>query len=281
MTDRDLEIYEFLKSVNVATTTQLHNAFFKGSSKTVVCRRLNHLIDYKYVNRIKLKDYFKFYGYDEMPLGIGVELYRKKTVRLSENTYIYYVGEMPHPKLLLHELIGSEFLCELRALNFPYKDIKRNTKDNIIIPDIQIVLMDDSVVFVEIQNISNPIKNCTDKYIPYFTNDLWESQYDTKPVVVIVSKETSELIERLKFTWINIYDIDVSDFVKNNTVQVTNKIKPCPKDKTKITLRNMITGKCYTFDSLIDANLFLTEKNGFLENKLYINDEYCIAKLYK
>lgn len=281
MTDRDLEIYEFLKSISIATTTQLHKAFFKGCSKTVVCRRLKHLIDYKYINRVKLRDYFNLYGYSEMPLGIGVELYRKKIVQLSDNTHLYYVGEIPHPKLLLHELIGSEFLCELRSLNFSYDCIKRNSKDSIIIPDIQIDLTDGSVLFIEIQNTSNPIKNCTDKYIPYFTNDLWENNFTTKPKVIIVSKESNELIEKLGFTWINIYDIDVVDFVEKNNIQRDNKVKPCPKDSTRITLKNNITGKTYRFNSLMDANLFLVKNNGFLEEKLFINNEYSIEKLDK
>ena len=74
MTERDMNIINFIHEVELATTQNINDLFFKDVSKTVLSRRLNHLVNYSYLKRTRIKE--------------------------LNNTYMYYINNKP--KHLVH-----------------------------------------------------------------------------------------------------------------------------------------------------------------------------------
>ena len=137
MTDRDINIVNFIHEVGLATTKNINDLFFSDVSRTVLSRRLNHLVDYNFLKRIRVKE--------------------------LNNSYMYYIDSKP--KHLVHELIGTSFYVALSNLGFNIIRFMRNKKlGNCIIDIIVIAEINGSeeVFFVEVQRHFNHITKCTD-----------------------------------------------------------------------------------------------------------------------
>ena len=162
MTDRDSSIINFIHEVGLATTKNIDDLFFNDVSRTVLSRRLNHLVDYKYLKRIRVKE--------------------------LNNSYMYYIDSKP--KHLVHELIGTSFYVALSNLGYNIIRFMRNKKlGNCIIDIIVIAEINgtEDVFFVEVQRHFNHITKCTDKYKELYYSDVWKEVFEEFPKVVVVS----------------------------------------------------------------------------------------------
>ena len=109
LTERDMNIINFIHEVELATTQNINDLFFKDVSKTVLSRRLNHLVNYSYLKRTRIKE--------------------------LNNTYMYYINNKP--KHLVHELIGTTFYVSLSNLGYEIIRFMRNKKIGKCIVDIK------------------------------------------------------------------------------------------------------------------------------------------------
>jgi hypothetical protein len=162
LTDRDINIVNFIHEVGLATTKNIDDLFFSDVSRTVLSRRLNHLVDYNYLKRIRVKE--------------------------LNNSYMYYIDSKP--KHLVHELIGTSFYVALSNLGFNIIRFMRNKKlGNCIIDIIVIAEINGSeeVFFVEVQRHFNHITKCTDKYKELYYSNTWKEVFEDFPKVVVVS----------------------------------------------------------------------------------------------
>ena len=162
MTDRDINIVNFIHEVGLATTKNINDLFFSDVSRTVLSRRLNHLVDYNFLKRIRVKE--------------------------LNNSYMYYIDSKP--KHLVHELIGTSFYVALSNLGFNIIRFMRNKKlGNCIIDIIVIAEINGSeeVFFVEVQRHFNHITKCTDKYKELYYSNTWKEVFEDFPKVVVVS----------------------------------------------------------------------------------------------
>ena len=162
LTDRDINIVNFIHEVGLATTKNIDDLFFRDVSRTVLSRRLNHLVDYNFLKRTRVKE--------------------------LNNSYMYYIDSKP--KHLVHELIGTSFYVALSNLGFNIIRFMRNKKiGNCIIDIIVIAEIDgtEDVFFVEVQRHFNHITKCTDKYKELYYSNTWKDVFDEFPKVVVVS----------------------------------------------------------------------------------------------
>ena len=162
LTDRDINIVNFIHEVGLATTKNINDLFFSDVSKTVLSRRLNQLVDYNFLKRIRVKE--------------------------LNNSYMYYIDSKP--KHLVHELIGTSFYVALSNLGFNIIRFMRNKKlGNCIIDIIVIAEINGSeeVFFVEVQRHFNHITKCTDKYKELYYSNTWKEVFEDFPKVVVVS----------------------------------------------------------------------------------------------
>lgn len=162
MTDRDKEIVQFIHEVQIATTQNIHDLFFKGISKTVVSRRLNHLVSYDYLKRTKLKE--------------------------LNNTYMYYIDKKP--KYLVHDLIGTSFYVAFINLGYSVIRFYRTKKIGNCISDLILIAEyngNEEVFFVEVQRNFNHITKCTDKYKELYYSNVWRDYFTEFPKIVVVS----------------------------------------------------------------------------------------------
>jgi hypothetical protein len=162
LTDRDINIVNFIHEVGLATTKNINDLFFSDVSRTVLSRRLNHLVDYNFLKRIRVKE--------------------------LNNSYMYYIDSKP--KHLVHELIGTSFYVALSNLGFNIIRFMRNKKlGNCIIDIIVIAEINGSeeVFFVEVQRHFNHITKCTDKYKELYYSNTWKEVFEDFPKVVVVS----------------------------------------------------------------------------------------------
>ena len=162
LTDRDINIVNFIHEVGLATTKNINDLFFSDVSRTVLSRRLNHLVDYNFLKRIRVKE--------------------------LNNSYMYYIDSKP--KHLVHELIGTSFYVALSNLGFNIIRFMRNKKlGNCIIDIIVIAEINGSeeVFFVEVQRHFNHITKCTDKYKELYYSNTWKEVFEEFPKVVVVS----------------------------------------------------------------------------------------------
>lgn len=162
MTDRDLDILNFIQEVKLATTKNIQDLVFNDVSRTVASRRLNYLVDYDYLKRIRVKE--------------------------LNNAYMYYLDKKP--KHLVHELIGTSFYVALVNAGYDIIRFARNKKIGNCIADIVIITEFESkekVFFVEVQRHFNHITKCTDKYKSLYYSSDWKDIFSEFPTVVVIS----------------------------------------------------------------------------------------------
>ena len=162
MTERDMNIINFIHEVELATTQQICDLYFSDVSKTVLSRRLNHLVNYSYLKRTRIKE--------------------------LNNTYMYYINNKP--KHLVHELIGTTFYVSLSNLGYEIIRFMRNKKIGKCIVDIIVIAERngiEEVFFVEVQRHFNHITKCTDKYKELYYSNEWKEVFEEFPKVVVVS----------------------------------------------------------------------------------------------
>lgn len=140
MTERDLEVLDFINLIGICRSTHLKELFFKDCSKTVLNRRTAKLAEYGEVKRFRSD--------------------------LFEREYIYYSDKKPNPRILRHDLYVTDLATKLIKSNIEILTLDRNVVIGNIISDSFIVIRKDNVrraFLVEVQ-LSGKLSDCTDKY---------------------------------------------------------------------------------------------------------------------
>src|SRR5699024_8275200 len=171
ITERDLEVIEFLEKYKVATTTTLEEFIYP--SKRVAQRRLKILYEKKYIKRNQ--DY------------IGED-------------YYYYLKK---PKQLKHAILITEFYREFSKF-FQIEHFKTEKKFNGIIPDGIIGYYDNGqkIGFLEVE-ISNKGFNYN-KYKRICSN--MKKEMGMNPKIFVVTKHKLKKVEGLDL--VKIWDLE-------------------------------------------------------------------------
>ena len=111
MTNRDMEILEFLTMCRICTRKQVQELLFENKHQNVPLRRLKRLADDGYVNRKMFK------------------------VENTRSVYVYYLDKKPSKKLVEHDLYITDFLVKLIKNNYEIIEFKKNFSLGNIISD--------------------------------------------------------------------------------------------------------------------------------------------------
>ena len=144
------------------TTSDVREIGNADDNFQILSRRLNHLVNYSYLKRTRIKE--------------------------LNNTYMYYINNKP--KHLVHELIGTTFYVSLSNLGYEIIRFMRNKKIGKCIVDIIVIAERngiEEVFFVEVQRHFNHITKCTDKYKELYYSNEWKEVFEEFPKVVVVS----------------------------------------------------------------------------------------------
>lgn len=177
MTERDLEVLDFINLVGLCRSTHLKQLFFKDCSKTVLNRRTAKLAEYGEVKRFRSD--------------------------LFEREYIYYSAKKPNPRILRHDLMVTDLLVSLINEGAEILHLDRNVVIEDIIADAFIIIRKDNLkraFLVEIQ-LSGKLTDCTDKYNNIdIIRDFAESKgLNTMPKLLIVSDLRGDIRTKLKY----------------------------------------------------------------------------------
>ncbi|CEP82660.1 hypothetical protein [Paraclostridium sordellii] len=158
LTDRDIQIIDFIKSVGITDTETISKIFFAGGLRT--CQiRLKKLVDNKYLKRIDKENFL--------------------------DQHLFYVNKKPMQ--IKHKLLFSKFVAELVELGATIIKIKCPYQIANIIPDGFIAFELDGekkTAFVEIE-LSKYFK--VKKYDEFYYSKKWKELLPTFPSIVVVS----------------------------------------------------------------------------------------------
>lgn len=189
MTDRDLEVLDFINLVGICRSTHLKELFFKDCSKTVLNRRTAKLAEYGEVKRFRSD--------------------------LFEREYIYYSDKKPNQRILRHDLVVTDLVSELISNGAEILHLDRNVVIGEVISDAFIIIRKDNLkraFLVEVQ-LSGKLTDCTDKYNNLDTiREFAESNgLNTMPKLLIVSNLRGDIKTRLKYIHLDCYLNNIQD----------------------------------------------------------------------
>lgn len=190
MTERDLEVLDFINLVTICRSTHLKQLFFKDCSKTVLNRRTAKLAEYGEVKRFRSD--------------------------LFEREYVYYNDRKPNPRILRHDLVVTDLATEFIKNGSEILHLDRNVVIEDIIADAFIIIRKDNLkraFLVEVQ-LSGKLADCTDKYNNIDTiRDFAESKgLNTMPKLLIVSDLRGDTIRtKLKYVHLDCYLSNIQD----------------------------------------------------------------------
>lgn len=177
MTERDLEILDFINLVGICRSSHIKQLFFKDCSKTVLNRRTAKLAEYGEVKRFRCD--------------------------IFDREYVYYNDKKPNQRILRHDLYVTDLVTELLDSNVEIINLDRNVVVGDIISDAFMTLKYNNLkqhFFVEIQ-LSGKLSDCADKYnnlnaITEFAN---VKGINILPKLLIISNLKGEIKPRLKY----------------------------------------------------------------------------------
>ncbi len=172
---RDINVINFINTVNVTNRNQIQRAFFKNVHDTVCMRRLSFLVDGSYVKRARFQQLNGNNGF----------------------VYYPYTSKKPTKRLLNHNLCVSEFYAAMLEANIEVIDFVPTYVLGNLISDAYIKYRgSDGVirrVLLEVQ-LHGTIEDCVRKYdnIKYIIQD--EKRWSTLPRLIVVSNLTDKKI---------------------------------------------------------------------------------------
>lgn len=175
LTDRDNAVISFLDDFEVATTSQLHNMFFSNVSLRYCQVRLNKLVEYKELKRVRTH---------------------------IDQEYLYCVDI---PKQLKHFFIRTNLYFECLKYYTVDQWVNR-LQIGKVMPDGYCQLVDHNIcfgLFIEVHR-SNNIFNQT-KYENLYLSGLWKERFNSFPRVLVVTDKNIKLApSKIKFRVIDI-----------------------------------------------------------------------------
>ena len=163
LTERDIEIIEFIKQCGVVDTQTICKIYFDGGLRT--CQiRLKKLVDNKYIKKIERETF------------------------LEQN--VFYINKKP--KQIKHKLLFSKFVAELQSLGAEILKIKSPLRIDNVIADGFIAYKlggENKILLVEIEltkyfNLK--------KYEELYYSKKWKDMFPVFPSIVVISDKRVE-----------------------------------------------------------------------------------------
>ena len=144
MTERDIQVLNFINLVGMCRTEHIRNLFFQGLTNTTWDRRANKLYEYKQLKRFRS------------------EIYNRE--------YVYYIENKPNERLLRHDMYITELVYKLLLLGVEVLYVERNIQLGNVITDGYIIIRykkDNTIIkkgiLLEVQ-LHGRLSDCIDKY---------------------------------------------------------------------------------------------------------------------
>jgi predicted transcriptional regulator len=163
ITDRDIQILNFLDKVRLATKEQIHELFFNNVSDKVTYRRLNKLSDEDFIKR-------SYYN-----------------IGKNKNIYVYYLDKKPSKKLIKHDLYITNLIVYLTKLQYEIVEFEKSPVIGRVIPDAYIKIRKDGKaknLLLEVQLSNN---DCLSKYYNFKDLVLENTNWNIMPKLLVLS----------------------------------------------------------------------------------------------
>ncbi len=171
ITDRDIQILNFLDKVRLATKEQIHELFFYNVSDKVTYRRLNKLSDEDFIKR-------SYYNLGK-----------------NKNVYVYYLDKKPSKKLIKHDLYITDLIVYLIKLQYEIVEFEKSPVIGRVIPDAYIKIRKEGKsknLLLEVQLSNN---DCLSKYYNFKDVVLENTNWNIMPRLLILSDLSIKKIE--------------------------------------------------------------------------------------
>ena len=165
MTNRDMEILEFLTLSRICTRKQVQELLFENKHQNVPLRRLKRLADDGYVNRKMFK------------------------VENTRSVYVYYLDKKPSKKLVEHDLYITDFLVKLIKNNYEIIEFKKNFSLGNIISDGYINVKKNNrtkKILLEVQLIPH---DCISKYYNFKEVIINNTNWEVMPLLYVINNQ--------------------------------------------------------------------------------------------
>ena len=169
MTERDIQVLNFINLVGMCRTEHIRNLFFQGLTNTTWDRRANKLYEYKQLKRFRSGIY--------------------------NREYVYYIENKPNERLLRHDMYITELVYKLLLLGVEILYVDRNIQLGNVIADGYIIIRykkDNTIIkkglLIEVQ-LHGRLSDCIDKYtnINPIKEYVIEQGMQTLPSLLIIS----------------------------------------------------------------------------------------------
>lgn len=165
MTNRDMEILEFLTLSRICTRKQVQELLFENKHQNVPLRRLKRLADYGYVNRKMFK------------------------VENTRSVYVYYLDKKPSKKLVEHDLYITDFLVKLIKNNYEIIEFKKNFSLGNIISDGYINVKKNNRTKKILLEVQLSPHDCISKYYNFKEVIINNTNWEVMPLLYVINNQ--------------------------------------------------------------------------------------------
>ena len=165
MTNRDMEILEFLTLSRICTRKQVQELLFENNHQNVPLRRLKRLADDGYVNRKMFK------------------------VESTRSVYVYYLDKKPSKKLVEHDLYITDFLVKLIKNNYEIIEFKKNFSLGNIISDGYINVKKNNRTKKILLEVQLSPHDCISKYYNFKEVIINNTNWEVMPLLYVINNQ--------------------------------------------------------------------------------------------
>ena len=165
MTNRDMEILEFLTLSRICTRKQVQELLFENKHQNVPLRRLKRLADDGYVNRKMFK------------------------VENTRSVYVYYLDKKPSKKLVEHDLYITDFLVKLIKNNYEIIEFKKNFSLGNIISDGYINVKKNNRTKKILLEVQLSPHDCISKYYNFKEVIINNTNWEGMPLLYVINNQ--------------------------------------------------------------------------------------------
>lgn len=165
MTNRDMEILEFLTLSRICTRKQVQELLFENKHQNVPLRRLKRLADDGYVNRKMFK------------------------VENTRSVYVYYLDKKPSKKLVEHDLYITDFLVKLIKNNYEIIEFKKNFFLGNIISDGYINVKKNNRTKKILLEVQLSPHDCISKYYNFKEVIINNTNWEVMPLLYVINNQ--------------------------------------------------------------------------------------------
>ena len=165
MTNRDMEILEFLTLSRICTRKQVQELLFENKHQNVPLRRLKRLADDGNVNRKMFK------------------------VENTRSVYVYYLDKKPSKKLVEHDLYITDFLVKLIKNNYEIIEFKKNFSLGDIISDGYINVKKNNRTKKILLEVQLSPHDCISKYYNFKEVIINNTNWEVMPLLYVINNQ--------------------------------------------------------------------------------------------